>query len=182
MIQRYKYKLNYLFSADFTSSLFLCLHLLINSDFYLSLSLKCFKSQNFSVKQSLKTPLLGVPWIIIIIFHFILAVIFWSFKFHMYLESSVLLTYFLRRKSYVLFLKRSLNKVFSIPKYFLSGLLYADTTALYTIFAVKPLLSSGHSPLFLQLHPRLLEVNCIICVNSSLSGKKSLIFLHFLCT
>ena len=73
----------------------------------------------------------------------------------MYLESSVLLTYFLRRKSYVLFLKRSLNKVFSIPKYFLSGLLYADTTALYTIFAVKPLLSSGHLPLFLQLHPRL---------------------------
>ena len=40
------------------------------------------------------------------------------------------------RKSLVWFLKRSLNEVSAIPKYFLSGLLDADTTALYTMFAV----------------------------------------------
>ena len=55
-------------------------------------------------------------------------------------------------------MKRSLNEVPAIPKYFLSGLLGADTTALYTMFAVKHLFSSGHSALFLQLHPWLLEV------------------------
>ena len=76
----------------------------------------------------------------------------------MYLESSVLLTHFLWRKSFVWFLKRSLNEVSAIPKLFLSGLLGADTTALYTMFAVKRLLSSGHSALFLLLHPWLLEV------------------------
>ena len=46
--------------------------------------------------------------------------------------------------------------------YFLSGLLSANTTALYTMLAVKHLLSSGHSTLFLQLHPCLLDVGCII--------------------
>ena len=76
----------------------------------------------------------------------------------MYLESSVLLTYFLRRKSLVWLLKRSLNEVSAISKYFLSGLPSADTTALYTMFAVQHLLSSEHSALFLNLHPRLLEV------------------------
>ena len=76
----------------------------------------------------------------------------------MYLESSVLLTYLLWRKYLVWFLERSLNEVSAILKYFLSGLLGADTTALYTVFAVKHLLSSGHSPLFLRLHPWLLEV------------------------
>ena len=65
------------------------------------------------------------------IFHFKLAVIFSSFNFHMYLESSVLLTYFLWQKSLVWFLKRSLNEVSEIPKYLLSGLLGSDTTALY---------------------------------------------------
>ena len=70
----------------------------------------------------------------------------------------MLLTYFLWRKSLVWFLKRSLNEVSAITKYFLSGLLGADTTALYTMFAVKHLLSSEHSALFLQLHPWLLEV------------------------
>ena len=70
----------------------------------------------------------------------------------------MLLTSFLWRKSLPWFLKQSLNKVSPIPKYFLSGLLGADTTALYTMFAVKHLLSSGDSTLFLQLHPRLLEV------------------------
>ena len=69
----------------------------------------------------------------------------------------MLLTYFLWQKSLVLFLKRSLNEIYAIPKYFLSGLLGADTTALYTMFAVKHLLSSRHSTLFLQLHPWLLE-------------------------
>ena len=86
------------------------------------------------------------------------AIIFLSFNFNMYLESSVLLTYFLWRKSVMWFLKRSLNEVSAIPKYFLSGLLGADTAALYTMFAVKHLLSSGHSALFLQLHIWLLEV------------------------
>ena len=70
----------------------------------------------------------------------------------MYLESSVLLTYFLGRKSLVWFPKQSLNEVSAIPKYFLSGLLGADTTALYTMFAVSHLLSSGHSAVFIQLH------------------------------
>ena len=91
-----------------------------------------------------------------------LAVIFSSFNFHMSLESSVLLTYFLWRKSLVRFLKQYLNEVSAIPKYFLSGLLGADNTALYTMFAVKHLLSSGHSALFLQLHPYLSEVGWII--------------------
>ena len=36
------------------------------------------------------------------------------------------------------------------------------TTALYTMFAVQHLLSSGHSALFLQLRPWLLEVGWII--------------------
>ena len=60
------------------------------------------------------------------------------------------------------FLKRSLNFVSEILKYFLSGLLSADTTALYTMFVVKRLLSSGHSALFLQLYLWLLEVRWII--------------------
>ena len=47
----------------------------------------------------------------------------------------------------------SLNEVFAIPKYFLSGLAGPDTTVLYTMSVVKHLLSSGHSTLFLQLHP-----------------------------
>ena len=45
------------------------------------------------------------------------------------------------------------NVVSAIPKYFLFGLLNDDT-----IFAVKHLLSSGHSAPFLQLHPWLSEV------------------------
>ena len=75
----------------------------------------------------------------------------------MYLESSVLLTYFLRRNSLVWVLNGSLIEVFAIPKYFLFGLLSAGTTALYRMFAVEYLLSSGHSALFLQLHPLLSE-------------------------
>ena len=86
------------------------------------------------------------------------AVIFLSFNFHMYLESSVLLTYFLWPKFLLWFLKRSLNEVSAIRKYFLSGLLGVDTTALCTVFAVKDFLSIGHSALLLQLHPWLLEV------------------------
>ena len=63
MIQQYEYKQNHPFSADFTTSFFSCLHLLINSDFLFNRcsSLKCFKSQDFSVKQSLQTPPLEVP-------------------------------------------------------------------------------------------------------------------------
>ena len=44
-----------------------------------------------------------------------------------------------------------------IRKYFFSCSC-ADITILYKMFAVKPVLSSGHSILFLQLHPWLLEV------------------------
>ena len=40
----------------------------------------------------------------------------------------------------------------------LSGSLGADTTALYTMFIVKHLLSRGHSTLFLQVQSWLLEV------------------------
>ena len=78
----------------------------------------------------------------------------------MYLENSVLLTYLLVRKSLVWILKQSLNEVSAILKYFLCGLLGADTTALYlfAMFAAKHLLSSGHWALFLQVHPWLLEV------------------------
>ena len=76
----------------------------------------------------------------------------------MYLESSLLLTYFLWRNSLVWFLKQTLNEVSEIPKFLLSGLLDAKTTALNTMFVVKHLLSSGHSALFLQLHPWLSEV------------------------
>ena len=87
-----------------------------------------------------------------------LAVIFSFFNLHMYSESSVLLTYFLQRKSLVWFLKRSLNGVSAILKYFLSGLLGPDTTAFYTMFAVKHLLSNGHSSVSTVLHSWLLEV------------------------
>ena len=107
-------------------------------------------------------PPLRVPWTIDIIFHFILAVIFSTFNFHMYLENSVLLTYLLVRKSLVWILKQSLNEVSAILKYFLSGLLGADTTVLYTMFVVKHLLLSGHLALFLQLHPWLLEFGWIL--------------------
>ena len=118
----------------------------------------------------MQTPPLWVPWRIHIIFYFMLAVIFSSFNFQVYLQSSVLLTYFLWRNFLVRFLKRSLNEVSTIPKYFLSGLLGADTTALYTMFVVKltwtslvkHLLSSGHLALFLQLHACLWEVGWII--------------------
>ena len=142
-------------------SLISYLHLLVNySDFLFNIysSLKFFKSQNFSIKQSLQTPPLRVPSTIKIIFHFVLAIVFSSFNFHMYLKSSVMLTYILWQKSLVWFLKRSLNELFAIPKCFLSSLLDADTAALYTMFAVKHLLSSGHSALFQQLHPWLLQV------------------------
>ena len=70
-----------------------------------------------------------------------LGVNFSSFNFHMFLESSVLLMYFLWRKSLVWFLKQSLNAVTVILKYFSSCLLGADTTTLYTMLAVKNLLS-----------------------------------------
>ena len=60
----------------------------------------------------------------------------------MYLKRSVLLTYFLWQKSFAWFLERPLNVVSAIPKYFLSGLLDDDTTALYTMFVVKHLLST----------------------------------------
>ena len=48
------------------------------SDFLFNrcLLLKCFKSQNFSVKQSLQVPPLGVPRMIDIIFHFMLGIFF----------------------------------------------------------------------------------------------------------
>ena len=70
--------------------IFLAVHFSLNR----YLSLKCFKGQNFSVKRSLQTTLLGVPWTIDIIFHFMLGVIFSSFNFHLYSESSVLLKFF----------------------------------------------------------------------------------------
>ena len=73
---------------------------------------------------------------------------------HRYLESSVMLTYVLWRS----LLSESLIVVSAVLKYFLSGLLGADTNALYTIFTIKHLLLSDHAALFLQLHPWLLEV------------------------
>ena len=75
------------------------------------------------------------------------------------LERSVLLTYFWWQKSSLWFLKQSLNEGFLRLKYFFSGLLGADATALHTMFTVKHLLSSRHSALFLQMHPWLLEVS-----------------------
>ena len=110
----------------------------------------------------MQTPPLGVPSTIDIIFHFMLTVICLSFNFRMYLESSVQSTYFLWWKFLVCFLKRSLNFVSEILKYFLSGLLSADATAFHTMFVVKRLLSSGHSALFPQLYLWLLEVGWII--------------------
>ena len=55
-----------------------------------------------------------------------------------------------------------IRKASTIPKYFMPGFLGDDTTALYTMFAVKHLLSSRHSAPFLTLHPHLLEVSWII--------------------
>ena len=46
---------------------------------------------------------------------------------------------------------RCLNEVSAIPKYFLSGLLDADTTALYTMTVVNYLLSSGPSAWLLEV-------------------------------
>ena len=69
-----------------------------------------------------------------------LDVIFSSINLYMYLESSVLLTYILWRKCLAGFMKRSLNLVSAIPKYYLSGLLGSDTTDLYSMFAVKLLI------------------------------------------
>ena len=77
-----------------------------------------------------------------IIFQSMLAVIFSSFHSHMYFQKSLLLTYFLWQLSIARFLKRSLNDVSAILKYFLSGLLGADTTALYAMFVIKQLLLS----------------------------------------
>ena len=56
-------QVNYPFSADFTRTLFSCLHLRKNSDilFNKCSSLKCFKGQNFYVKHDLQTPPLRVP-------------------------------------------------------------------------------------------------------------------------
>ena len=72
----------------------------------------------------------------------------------MYVKSSVLLSYFLWWKSQVAwFLKCSSNVVSLIPKYLLSGLLGADTAVLYTMLAVKILLSRDYLAMFLQLHP-----------------------------
>ena len=51
---------------------------------------------------------------------------------------------------------------FCNSEHFLSGLLSADTTALYAMFVIKQLLLSWHSALFLQLHPWLLDVVQII--------------------
>lgn len=66
---------------------------------------------------------------------------------HVLVQSSMLLTnFFEAEKSCV---KRWLNAVSAIPKYFLSGLLGADAAALYTIFPNKYLLPSVHFSLFL---------------------------------
>ena len=86
---------------------------------------------------------------------------FFIFQFpHVFRKFSVVNVLFVVEISCVV-LKQSLNVVSAIIKYFLSGLVGADTTALYTIFAVKHLLPSGHSALFLQLHLCLLEVGWI---------------------
>ena len=61
----------------------------------------------------------------------------------------MLLTYFLWQKSVAWLLRPSLNLISTIQKHFLATLLGADTTALYTMFAVEHLLSSEHSAFFL---------------------------------
>ena len=91
-----------------------------------------------------------------------LGVIFSSFNFRMCLLRSALSTDFFLRKSPLWFLKRSLNAVSTIPKYFLSGSVGADTTALYTVLFVKHLLSKCYLALYLQLHAWLLEAARII--------------------
>ena len=95
---------------------------------------KLFQKWELSVKQNFQIPHLVVSWTIGSIFHFMLSDIFSLFSFHMYFKNSVLLTYFLWQKSLVWFLKRSLT---TIPKYVLPSLLGADTTVLYTMFAIK---------------------------------------------
>ena len=82
-----------------------------------------------------------------------LGVIFSSFNFYIYFESSVLLMYFLWRNP---LRGLSLNVISAIPKYILSGLLDADNTVLYTMLAVKHLLSSR------KFHGWLSEVGWII--------------------
>ena len=67
----------------------------------------------------------------------------------MYIQSLVLLTYFLWQKSVAWLLRPSLNLTSTTQKYFLAILVGADTTALHTMFAVKHLLSSEHSALLL---------------------------------
>ena len=51
------------------------------------------------------------------------------------------------------FLKFSLYEVSAIRKYFSTGILGSGNPALYTTFAVRHLLSSAHSALFLQMQP-----------------------------
>ena len=70
----------------------------------------------------------------------------------------------LDRKQWTFSFKKKLNYGAKILNFgmselrLLSGSLGADTTALYTMFIVKHLLSRGHSTLFLQVQSWLLEV------------------------
>ena len=97
-----------------------------------------------------------------ILYFFYARCYFFIFQFpYVFIRISAVNKFFCRR-SLVWFLKRSINTVSAIPKYFLSVLLGVDTTAFYTGFSVKHLLSKGHSALFLKLNPWLLEVAWII--------------------
>ena len=71
----------------------------------------------------------------------------------MYVKSSAVKLFFVVEIPGSVVLKCFSNVVSLIPKYFLSRLLGADTAVLYTMFAVKILLSRDYSALFLQLHP-----------------------------
>ena len=90
-------------------------------------------------------------------FHFKLGVFFLIFQYaQIFRKFSNANVRFVAKISCVV--SESVIVVSAVLKYFLSGLLGADTNALYTIFTIKHLLLSDHAALFLQLHPWLLEV------------------------
>ena len=115
----------------------------MDSDFLFNkyLSLKCFRSHAFFVKQSLQTPSFGVSGWIHTILHFMLDANFIFQFLHAFTKFSAVSILFVVEISCVItetFFKCSFCK----KENFSSGLLGAYTTASYTRFAVKHLLSS----------------------------------------
>ena len=160
MIQQYKYKQNYPFSAGFTSSLFSCLHLPINSDFLFSrcLWLKCFTSQNFSVKQSLQMPPLGVVWTIDIIFHFYSLCYIFIFQFpHLFRKFSAVNVLLVKKISFETFkhLTFKHHNISYLMCWVLIPLLHIQCLPLNIYYWVAIWLP------FLQLHLSLLDIGWI---------------------